>query len=188
MYRNGKTYDEIAEVVMDIYIDYNIRLFPVDPKEICRKLGVALVAYSEFDEEQRKLLEKKSEDGFFIRGCESVSPTIFYNDLLRSEGRIRFTIFHELKHYVFEDENDEEDDLADYFARYFMCPIPYLLLKKIDTPHEIMAFCGTSPTVANFVYSNIFNRRKKYDYRLFDYEVRLMEHLDPVLIEVYHKK
>ena len=55
MYRRGKTYDEIAEVVIDIYIDYGIKSFPVDPKEVCRKLGVALLAYSEYDDEQRIL-------------------------------------------------------------------------------------------------------------------------------------
>ena len=80
MYRRGKTYDEIAEVVIDIYIDYGIKSFPVDPKEVCRKLGVALVAYSEYDDEQRMLLEKKSKDGFFVRGACNLPPTIFYND------------------------------------------------------------------------------------------------------------
>ena len=187
MYRKGKTYDEIAEVVIDIYIDYDIKSFPVDPKDVCRKLGVALVAYSEYGEENRELLEKKSKDGFFVKGASDRPPTIFYNDRQESEGRVRFTIFHELKHYVCEDENDEKDDLADYFAKYFMCPIPYLLLKKIDTPPEIMSFCGTSLSVANNVYYNLENRRRKYEYRLFGYEVRLIEHLSPVLIEVYHK-
>ena len=66
MYRRGKTYDEIAGVVIDIYIDYGIKSFPVDPKEVCRKLGVALVAYSEYDDEQRMLLEKKSKDGWTL--------------------------------------------------------------------------------------------------------------------------
>lgn len=47
-------------------------------------------------------------------------PTIYYNDSFESEGSQRFTIFHELKHYVFEDKDDEDDDLADFFARYFM--------------------------------------------------------------------
>lgn len=190
MYRNGKTYDEIVEVIIDIYIDYDIRSFPIDPKDVCRKLGVALVAYSEYDNEQRKLLEKKSQDGFFVRGSSDRPPTIFYNDRQESEGRVRFTIFHELKHYVCEDDNDNdnEDDLADYFAKYFMCPIPYLLFKKIDTLPEIMSFCGTSHAVACNVYSNIVNRRRRYDYKLFDNEVRLIEHLDPILVEVYHKR
>lgn len=188
MYRTGKTYDEIAEVVIDIYIDYDIRTFPVNPKDICRKLGVALVAYSEYNDENRELLEKKSRDGFFVKGSSEMPPTIFYNDKQESEGRVRFTIFHELKHYVCEDDNDDEDDLADYFAKYFMCPIPYLLLKKIDTPPEIMSFCETSLAVAYNVFSNVVNRRRKYDYKLFDYEIRLIEHLDPILVEVYHKK
>lgn len=39
MYRNGSDYDRTAQLVIDIYIDYNITSFPVDEKELCRKLG-----------------------------------------------------------------------------------------------------------------------------------------------------
>ena len=186
MYRKGNRYDEIAKTVIDIYIDYNIKSFPIEPKDVCRKLGVAMIAYSEYNNEQRNLLKKKSKDGFFVKGSSDMPPTIFYNDMQQSKGRVRFTIFHELKHYVCEDNNDNEDDLADYFAKYFMCPIPYLLLKNIDTPQEIMSYCETSQSVAYNVQSNIINRRKKYKYKLFDYEIKLIEHLNPVLVEVYH--
>lgn len=97
---------------------------------------------------------KKSKLGFFVKATKSTPPTIYYNDTIESEGAIRFTIFHELKHYVFEDDDDEDDDdedddLADFFARYFMCPIPYLLLKKIDSQNEIVSFCGASITHTN---------------------------------------
>ena len=68
-----------------------------------------------------------------------------------------------------------------------MCPIPYLLLKKIDSQNEIVSFCGASPLAARNASTNIVNRRNKYGYKLFDYEVRLIEHLEPLLIEVYQK-
>ena len=68
-----------------------------------------------------------------------------------------------------------------------MCPIPYLLLKKIDSQNEIVSFCGASLSAARNASTNIVNRRNKYGYKLFDYEVRLIEHLEPLLIEVYQK-
>lgn len=68
-----------------------------------------------------------------------------------------------------------------------MCPIPYLLLKKIDTPNDIVSYCGTSLAVARNVYINLRNRKNKYEYHLFGYEVPLIEHLEPVLLEVYLK-
>ena len=67
MYRDGKTYDEIDKVIIDIYNDYNIHKFPLDEVDICNKLSVALIPYSEFSQEERKLLEKKSKQGFFVK-------------------------------------------------------------------------------------------------------------------------
>lgn len=187
MYRRGYTYDEIKQIIIDIYIDYGIKKFPIDEKEICRKMGVALVPYSSFGEHGMSILKKKSDMGFFVKESIDSPPTIYYNDI-RDRGSARFTIFHELKHYVFEDDDDTDDDLADFFARYFMCPIPYLMLKNIKTTIGIMSFCDTNRNIASHVRSNIINRINKFDYELFDYEVRLIEHIEPVLIEVYKKK
>ena len=187
MYRNGNIYDEMCMVAIDIYIDYDIRKFPVDEKELCRKMGIALIPYSEFEDDEILLLIKRTEHGFFVRESIETPPTIYYNDISKTDGEKRFTIFHEIKHYVCEDENDEDDDLADYFARYMMCPIPYLLLKNIVTKNEIASFCGTSLSAAGNASRNIINRRNRYGYEIFDYEFDLIEHLEPVLIEVSKK-
>ena len=188
MYRKGTIYDEIKKVIIDIYLDYGFNTFPIDPQEVCRRMGVALIPYSSFNREQRRLLKKESEYGFFVPATSQNVATIYYNDFYGSLGAQLLTIFHELKHYVYEDSDDVDDNLADFFARYFMCPIPYLLLKNIDTPNEIVSFCGVSYEAAYNVYSNLLNRKNKYGYRLFDYEIPLIEHLEPVLLEVYKKE
>ena len=188
MYRDGKVYDDIVKIIIQIYIDYDIKTFPVDEKEVCRKMGVALVPYLSFGKDAIELLHKKSPYGFFVKGSKEQPPTIYYNDLRNNYGSIRFTIFHELKHYVYEDEDDGEDDLADYFARQFMCLTIYLLLKNIDTENEIVSFCDVSFEAAFYASANIINRKRNYGYKIFDFEVRFIEHLDPILIEVYKKE
>lgn len=188
MYRSGEIYDEIAKNVIQIYLDYGLKTFPVDEKEVCRKMGVALIGYSSMPKESHDLLKKRSEFGFFVPETKDNPPSIYYNDMLGSEGAQRFTVFHELKHYVYEDEDEEEDDFADYFAKYFMCPIPYLLLKNIDSTNAVISEFGTSFEAAGYICSNLINRRNKYGYQVFDYEVRLIEHLEPVLLEVYVKE
>ncbi|SKA69166.1 protein of unknown function [Eubacterium uniforme] len=184
MHREGIIYDEITKVIIEIYIDYDIKEFPIDEKVVCKKLGVALVPYSAFEKNEKKIFLKKSENGFFVKASKGRPPTIYYNDEISSVGKIRFTIFHEIKHYVFDDEDDSEDDLADFFARFFMCPIPYLILKDITVPEKIISFCNVSNFVAHNVESNIKNRKKIYGNTIFDYEVKLIEQIEPILVEV----
>ena len=185
MYRDGSVYDEIDKVINEIYLDYDIKKFPIDEVEICKKLGVALVPYSAFPEESRELLEKKSKLGFFVKESKEMPPTIYYNDYFGSQGAIRLTIFHELKHYIFDDDDDDDDDLADYFARHFMGPTAYLMQKGFDSPNEIVSHCGMSMEAAKNAYLNIVSRRNKYGNNLFDYEVTLINQIEPVLLETY---
>lgn len=184
MYRKGNLYDDIAKTVIQIYLDYNIKSFPVDEKEVCGKMGVTLFRYSSMTKDEQRLLEKKSEFGFFVPETKNNPPSIYYNDMLESEGAQRFTIFHELKHYVYDDKDESKDDLADYFSKYFMCPIPYLLLMNIDSTNEVTLMFGTSYKAAENICSNLTNRKIKYGYQLFDYEVELIEHLAPELLKI----
>ena len=187
--RDSDTYDEIKKIIIQIYLDYNIKKFPINEHQICKKLGVSLVPYSAFDRKCRRLLLKRSRCGFFVKGTRENPPTIFYNDRFESEGAIRLTIFHELKHYIYnEDSNDEEyDDLADFFARFFMCPIPYLIVKGIEKDVEIVSYCNVSMEAAGNAASNIKNRKKKYGNKIFDYEIPLLEHLDKDAYDVFIK-
>ena len=59
MYRDGSIYDELDKLAISIYIDYGIRDFPIDVQELCKKLGVLLIPYSEFEEMDKELLCKK---------------------------------------------------------------------------------------------------------------------------------
>lgn len=185
MYRSGSVYDEIDRVIYMIYQDYCIFRFPIDEKEVCRKLGVAIVPYSAFAlNDPKMLMQKKSKQAFFVRQSKENPPTIYYNDKYDSEGAIRLSIFHELKHYVCEDEDDRDDDLADYFGRHFPCPTAYLMLKGIDTPNEIVSFCGVSFEAACNASSNVKNRREKHGLYLKDYEKDFIAMSDPVLLEI----
>ena len=189
MYRNPAEYEDIVNAIIEIYLDYDIRDFPLDEKDICRRLGVALVPYSECPEEARTLLEKKSRHGFFVKETKENPPTIYYNDKFEPYGAVRLTIFHEIKHYVFDEDTNEEnlDDIADFFGRFFLCPIPYLVMKGIDTENDIVAYCGVSMTAARNVKSAIRNRKQKYGYRIFEHEIPLLKHLDENVYDVFVK-
>ena len=161
MYWSGTDYDRMAQLVIDIYVDYNIRSFPVDEKEICRKLGLKLIPYSEYSEQQEALLRKRSMDAFFAPATRTTPPTVFYNDKVESRGRLRYNIFHEVKHFVTGDKDDGEynDNMADYFARYFMCPIPYLIEYGIDNELTLISDHLISQEAARNTIKNVRNRK-----------------------------
>ena len=187
--RSGPEYDEVAKEIIQIYIDYDIISFPLKLKKICSKLGVSLVPYSKYTDDEVDLLNKRSSKGFFVRGTCEREARIYYNDLGITKEEMRFTIAHELKHYV-DNENEEDldsDDLADYFARYFLCPVPYLIVKGIVEPNDIAIHCKVSPAAASYASSNIKNRMKWYGSKLFDYELPLIKLLAPEEYHVYQR-
>lgn len=192
MYRSGEEYDAIEKIAVDIYIDYGFNTFPLDEKQVCRQLGLALIPYSEYEPEDRDLLKKRSIYGFLVPGHGQYRAKIFYNDSLeelQSRGCIRQTILHEVKHYVCEDtdENPEDDDLADYFAKYMACPIPYLIINGMVDPDEIVARFGVSRTMARYISQQVVNRKRRYGDKVFEHERPLIKQLDPVYYDIYLK-
>lgn len=188
--RRGQEYDEIVKEIIQIFIDYDIKSFPLDLEKICRLLGVSLIPYSECGPEAKDLLLKKTKKGFFVRGTHESSPTIYYNDFDVTVGEMRYTISHEIKHYVYDEcvVDTENDDLADYFARFFLCPIPYLIVKGFLTQNDIVSHCKVSLSAAGNAASNISERMRWHGYKIFDYEISLLKHLIPVEFELYKRE
>lgn len=112
MYRSGSDYNKLETLIYSIYSDYNITQLPIDEKEVCQKMGIALVPYSAFGNDCNVLLQKKSKHAFYVRKSKENPPTIYYNDTFASPGAIRLSIFHEIKHCICEDNDDHEDDVA----------------------------------------------------------------------------
>lgn len=182
MYRKGFSYDKMAEIVGQVYIDYDIRQFPIDEKDVCRRMGIRLVPYSEYPTTERNLLKKKSLSGFYVPPTSDSPPMIFYNDNINevgSAGNMRRNIFHEVRHYVCEDndENTQEDDLADYFGKYFLVPISYLIALNVSNINQIIADFGVDYEMASYIVKNLRNRRNRYGNRIFNYEIPLLRHL-----------
>ncbi|MCQ2488156.1 MAG: toxin [Clostridia bacterium] len=179
MYRsNGNIYDKLDSLAISLYVDYSINQFPINEKELCNKIGVSLVPYSAYEGKNRDLFLKRSKEGFLSYGINKLNPVIFYNDGNDAiYGNIRQTIFHEIKHFMCEDsENDEiDDDLAEHFGRYLACPTPYLIWKNITDVNEIISTFGVSATIANYVSSSVKNRINKYGHKIFDYEQPLID-------------
>ena len=95
----------------------NITKFPFDCKKVLKAYGYDCKAYSSLSDKKRKICLGISDDACIMNG------TIYYNDT-RIQGRIPFTLMHELAHILLEHivKDEIEEDEADYFASCILAP------------------------------------------------------------------
>ena len=150
---SDERYEEIKEVVVDMFERYEVSCVPISGFEIAAKMRIKVVAYSAYDKTTQSLLRKKSKDGFFVETIDS-EFFIFYNDTM-GYGRINHTIMHEIAHIILG--HTQDSDLADaevsFFAKYALAP-PVLIYKlKLLSPYEIADVFGISLEAAYYAYS-----------------------------------
>ena len=146
-------YEEIKQIVVDLFVRYNVSCVPVNGFELATKMGITVVPYSAFSESKRWLLFKKSEDGFCVQK-NTGEWFIYYNDQ-REYGRINNTIFHEIGHIVLDHSEDSElaEKEVKFFAKYALVP-PVLVHKlRLHDPAEIASIFEVSYEAACYAYS-----------------------------------
>jgi len=114
-----------------------------------------------------------SERGYIYR--EGKRAIIFYNDRITPEI-IRFTIAHELGHYVLGHTVDDSvtDREANCFARNFLCPVPatdYWGIKDVDECCDVF---DISPPAAQVVLDKKYLDHINTDVSLYQNTVRLL--------------
>ena len=55
-------YEKIKQIIVDLFVRYDIRCIPVSAFEVAAKMGVPVIPYSAIPENKRHLLYKESED------------------------------------------------------------------------------------------------------------------------------
>jgi len=174
-------YRKLDRDAIQIRIDYRCFSKTLDVFSLARKMGMLLIPYSSLTPEQMAHVKKKAEklkDGFSIMGevdgewrCYT-----FYNDRV-SPYRQRFTIAHEIKHFVYRetDPNDEQEDLANHFARCLMAP-SCLIMPYVDlSPPDVVADFDVSMEAASNALSAAESRIASGATKLCDFERRFLE-------------
>ncbi|WP_422447871.1 ImmA/IrrE family metallo-endopeptidase [Thermoanaerobacterium sp. DL9XJH110] len=174
-YRHDYVHDKIA----DFIVEFDIKKLPVEPLEIINKKKWTLRTY-EFYARKHKVKIKDiieaygSEDAFTIykNGLYSIA----YNDKIRSSGRIRFTLMHEIGHIYLKhlEEfnhtilsrgglNKKEYEMlekeANIFASEILSPYSVLLTLKWTNYELIKKYCGLSIHAAKTRASQLFDLR-----------------------------
>jgi Zn-dependent peptidase ImmA (M78 family) len=78
---------------------------PISYQEICKKMGIILIPYSELSERKQNAAKELSSDGFHLLiqdlHTSELVRLIYYNDSNTRE-RIRWIILHEIGHIVLD--------------------------------------------------------------------------------------
>lgn len=170
-------YDELDIAALQLRIQYDFMDDYLSVRKLAEKMHITLTPYSKLDGNVTDFVlskEEKLKDGFFARrdGPNRIFPYIFYNDSVGG-CRFRFTIAHELKHYIFNDENDEPSDetYANHFARMLLIPTCIVMryVSKGYDYYDLASMFDVSLECATYAYRQA-KRRLINGLPLSDYE------------------
>ena len=145
-----KRLEEIKELVVNMYEEFEIACVPINAFEIATKMGIKVFPYSAYSEKKRALMLRQSEDGFNVMKYDDTF-CIFYNDEKRY-GRINNTIMHEIGHIVMDHSQDSElaEKEVKFFAKYALAP-PVLIHKyKLNNADSIARMFDISYEAARY--------------------------------------
>jgi len=125
------------------------------------------ISNSNITNEQMVKLKNMSMDVKINDGCVIKMQGYKYHIFLNannSRGRIRFTIAHEIKHIIFDDnDNNEEDEkLTDHFAKILLAPPVLLQYYDCNSVDEIVRRFGVSNEVGNYLLEIKDRRRNAF--------------------------
>lgn len=178
-------YNIVMNIVQNFFIKENIIDFPLDPFQIIKNNNWGLYTYSELAIEHGVTIPEiisavQSEDGYTI--YDGVNYTIAYNDTIFNEGRIRFTLLHEIGHIYLKHLIDFKETIlsrsrlteskykileyeANAFARNALAPT--ILVMKMElwsesNDSDIIRYFGLSQSAARVRINSLLLDYKHY--------------------------
>lgn len=182
---SDERYEEIKQLILDMYEETETDKFPIDCFEIAKKLRYVVTPYSELNIFSRKAAFEESDESYSKIEMNPFTGmyyyAIYYNDSIRSVGRIRWSIFHEIGHIYcghhdnpYGDEEREEDE-ANFFAKYAMCPPPLLYKAGCHCPEDVLLKFDTSSEFSNYAYAYFKNWYEYGPRGYLPYEVKMLK-------------
>ncbi len=171
-------YTFIRKKVNELYSKLKINYYPIDPfKTISYFTNITLISYSafmkDFDHTPQQMIKiTKSKVGCCYYQRSLNRYMILYNDKCNSQGRILWTIIHELGHIMCNHYNivfpstltddeiyDFKEREANFFASIFLAHPAILKKLDIQCSTDLEIYCSLSKEAASYRYKNF----KSYD-------------------------
>ncbi len=170
-----EVYEDIKQQSISMLIEMGINSVPIDPFELSNKLGLRVIPYSAFSGDIVFVLSLKEPDGFSIEDGKG-GWAIYYNDSVKYE-RVRFTIMHEIGHYILGHYKggEVEESEANFFARYTLAAPPLIHnILSAPNPETISKEFEISYTAATHAHSGYWAWIDCGD-EYMDYEIDLLK-------------
>lgn len=174
-------YEKAQQEAYQTIIQSNLLTLPINLKKIIDTFdNLHLKKYSSFARESGLTIEETSELLNSDEGClwrrDDNKYIIFYNDTVAKKERIRFTIAHEIGHFVLKhheidnktnisryslthEESEILEKEANYFAKRLLAPLPliYSFVDKWNTisREHIMSIFDVSFLVSGYLIKDL---------------------------------
>lgn len=144
--------NRIVKATIEVFHECNVHSFPIDCKELLIHYGYRLFTYRELQQKNPELYAlclDYSEDAF----RSGVSKIVAYNTD-RPEGRIRFSLMHELGHHVLghTHHSDQNEKAANAFASYILAPRMAIHYAQCKNANDVAKLFGMSFEAADNAY------------------------------------
>lgn len=148
-------YEYIEESILDTFEAAGISNFPIDVFELCHKLRIKLIKYSECP----GALVDYSEDAFNFFNIKKQEFIIVYNDAIET-SRVNFTIMHEIGHIQLGHEKSKltepvKEAEADAFAQKALAPLGVIIKLGLKTDIQISSVFHVSLPCARIITKNL---------------------------------
>ncbi len=162
------------------FVENNIIEFPIQPFELIKKFKWGLLTYEEMALRGNCTIENVCEclgtDGYSIYNGSNY--TIAYNNTIKSQGRINFTLAHEIGHIILNHHKDFDvteilednftkaeykilENEANCFARNILAPAPLVKQMKFwnalfDMPNYFGITLKATTTRLSFLSNDLY--------------------------------
>ncbi|NLC93893.1 MAG: ImmA/IrrE family metallo-endopeptidase [Treponema sp.] len=175
-------YEEIKSKIAKCMEFHEVKNIPFNVFKLAKKMGIKLVKFSELTQKEFQQLSgfgiNFESAGFLAIASKNgkIIPFIYYNDAQDSR-RIRFTILHEIGHFILGhlEQSDLAEAEANFFAKYFIAPP--VLIDRINPSDYMQIAC-------------VFNLSNQCAWNSFDYYTKWKKHhyKNNELYESYEEK
>lgn len=179
-------YKNARNISWEVLYKCGITKLPVNLNIIADYYNIKILTYSKINITQIFKEDVKNGDGFIVETLDK-NKVIFLNDKVKSKGRRRFTIAHELGHAIqkhdisiiryrnseIDNKNDIQEFEANIFARDILMPACVLKELNIHTVEEIMKVCDISKLSAEIRLSRLEKLYKRNAFYLNPMEIKV---------------